>query len=373
MSLKFGIVTAGVICMSLVASQASAKDLVYGSWNGPKNVVLTEGVGPYLKAVSEASKGSMKWKMVAGAQLFDGRATLSGIKNRLADAGGPVVPAFTRKALRAANVVYDLIHLSDNPVVMAGAVAETYHLNCPACKADFKKNGSIFIANYAAAPFTMLCRMPVKTAEDLKGKKIRVVGALGRFIKSLGAVPVGGPPTKAVQAVQRGNMDCIAGPASWIKSFGMWDITKHVLDVSLAIQATPSSMVINEKIWKGLSKADRALMIKHAPALIANTTIKGYMAEDVAVRGDAAKRGISIVKASKAFQALLDAHKVKEPKIIAAVAKKEGVGDPDSIINAHIKNVEKWTKIYARIGDDPDKFAKALWDEVFSKLDPENM
>jgi hypothetical protein len=97
------------------------------------------------------------------------------------------------------------------------------------------------------------------------------------------------------------------------------------------------------------------------------------MAEDVAVRGDAAKRGISIVKASKAFQALLDAHKVKEPKIIAAVAKKEGVGDPDSIINAHIKNVEKWTKIYARIGDDPDKFAKALWGEVFSKLDPENM
>jgi TRAP-type C4-dicarboxylate transport system substrate-binding protein len=359
--------------MSFVAAQASAKDLVYGSWNGPKNVVLTEGVGPYLKTVSEASKGSMQWKMVAGAQLFDGRATLSGIKNRLADAGGPVIPAFTRKALRSANVIYDLIHLSDSPVVMAGAVAETYHLSCPACKADFKKNGSIFIANYAAAPFTLLCRMPVKTAADVKGKKVRVVGALGRFIKSLGAVPVGGPPTKAVQAVQRGNMDCIAGPVSWIKSFGMWDITKHVLDVSLAVQATPSSMVINEKIWKGMSKADRALMIRHAPSLIANTTIKGYMAEDVEVRSEATKRGISIVRAGKAFKALLDAHEVKEPKIIAAVAKKEGVKDADSIIDAHRKNVAKWKKIHATIGDDPDKFAKALWDEVFSKLDPENM
>lgn len=363
----------GFLGLSLAASSASAKDLVYGSWNGPKNVVLTEGVVPYLKAVEKTSKGSMKWKVVAGGQLFGARASLAGIKNRIADAGGPVIVAFTRKGTRAANVVYDLVNASTSPVVMAGAVAETYHLNCPSCKADFTKNGTVFIGNYSATRFVFICRAPIKTAADVKGRKIRVVGALGRFIKSLGGVPVGGPPSKAVQAIQRGNMDCMAGPTSWIKSFGMWDIAKHVLDAPLALQATPSAMVINRKVWKGLPKSDRAALLKHAPELIANITIKGYMAEDAWVREQAGKRGITVTKAGADLLKPLEAHKAKEPKIIAAVAKKEGVKNPEAIIAAHMKNVAKWEKIHARIGDDPDKFAKALWDEVFSKLNPEKM
>lgn len=361
------------VSVSLSAVPASAKDYVYGSWNGPKNVVLVQGVAPYLKAVEKETGGSMKWKLIAGAQLFGGRATLAGIGNRVADAGGPVIPAFTRKALRSANVVYDLVNASESPVAMAGAVAETYHLDCPACKADFAKNKTIFIANYAATPFNLLCRAPVNSAADVKGRKIRVVGALGRYIKSLGAVPVGGPPSKAVQAMQRGNLDCIAGPSSWIQSFGMWDIAKHVYDAPLAVQPTPSAMVINQSVWKSLKPAERRAMIKHAPRLIANTTINGYMAEDKWVRSETSKRGITVVKAGDDLLESLKAHKAKEPKIIATVARKEGVKDPESIIKAHLKNVEKWDKIHARIGNDVDKFAQALWDEVFSKLDPEKM
>ena len=359
--------------LALSTATATAKDLVYGSWNGPKNVVLTEGVAPYLKAVEIETGGSLKWKLIAGAQLFGGRATLAGIGNRVADAGGPVIPAFTRKALRAANVVYDLVNASESTVAMAGAVAETYHLDCPACKADFAKNKTVFIANYAAPSFNLLCRSPIKSAADVKGRKIRVVGALGRFIKALGGVPVGGPPTKAVQGMQRGNLDCIAGPPSWLQSFGMWDIAKHVLDAPFAIQPTPSAMVVNRGVWDGLTRAERAAMLKHAPRLIANTTIKGYMMEDAWVRSEAPKRGITFVKAGMDVLGPLKAHKAKEPAIIARVAAKEGVKDAQAIVDAHLKNVAKWDKIHARIGDDVNKFAQALWDEVFSKLDPDKL
>lgn len=359
--------------LSLLSTAASADEYVYGSWNGPKNVVLTEGVGPYLEAVEKETGGAMKWKLIAGAQLFGGRATLAGIQNRVADAGGPVIPAFTRKALRAANVVYDLVNASESPVAMAGAVAETYHLDCEECRADFEKNNTVFLANYASPRFNFLCRAPIKTAADVEGRKIRVVGALGRFIKSLGGVPVGGPPSKAVQAMQRGNLDCIAGPSSWLQSFGMWDISKHVLDAPLAIQPTPSAMVVNRDLWKGLPREHRMAMLKHAPRLIANTTINGYIAEDAQVRGQAAQRGVTIVKAGAGLLDALKAHKAKEPGIIAEVARKEGVKDPDAIVKAHLENVAKWDEIHARIGDDVDKFSQALWDEVFSKLDPDKI
>ncbi|MDE0059217.1 MAG: C4-dicarboxylate TRAP transporter substrate-binding protein [Defluviicoccus sp.] len=361
------------VALAFAGQPASAAEYVYGSWNSPKNVVLTEGVAPYLEAVTKETGGSLKWKLLAGAQLFGGRATLAGIRDRIADAGGPVIPAFTRKELRAANVVYDLINASVSPVVMAGAVAETYHLDCPDCKGDFSRNNALFLANYASTRFNLLCRAPIAKASDMKGRRVRVVGALGRFLKSLGAVPVGGSPAKAVQAIQRGNLDCIAGPISWLQSFGLWDLTKHVLDAELAIQPTPSGMVVNRDAWKALSKSERAAMIKHAPSLIANITIRGYMAEDVEVRAEAKKRGVTITPEDGSMGPAFEAYKKNELKVVPELAKKDGVESADAIVKAHLANVAKWEKIHEKIGDDPDKFAQALWDEVFSKLDPDKI
>ena len=76
-------VTLFAVTLAFAAQPASAAEYVYGSWNGPKNVVLTEGVAPYLKAVTEETGGSLKWKLLAGAQLFGGRATLAGIRDRV--------------------------------------------------------------------------------------------------------------------------------------------------------------------------------------------------------------------------------------------------------------------------------------------------
>lgn len=366
------LLAAGCVAGSFGAASQAA-EYVYGSWSGPSNPVLAKGVVPYFAAVEKDTGGSMKWKVLAGGQLFGGPPTLAGIRDRIADAGGPVIPAFTRKELRAANVVYDLVNASESPVVMAGAVAQTFHLDCPQCKADYAKNNAVFIANYATTRFNILCREPIKTLADAKGRKMRVVGALGRFVKSVGAVPVGGSPAAAVEALQRGSMDCIVGPIEWLQGYGLWDITKHVLDAPLAIQPTPASLVINRDVWQKFSKAERAALIKRAPSLVAGVTIHGYMGEDAEVRAEAAKRGVTVTEASAEARKALASHKANEPKIVAESAMKEGVKDPETIIKAFTANVAKWEKIHARIGDDPEAFAKALWDEVFSKLDPERL
>ena len=359
--------------LAIAAQPASADEYVYGSWIGPKNVVLSQGVAPYLEAVTAETGGALKWKLLSDGQLFDGPATLVGIRDRLADAGGPVIPAYTRKELRAANVVYDMINASVSPVVMAGAVAETYHLDCPSCKDDFNKNNALFLANYSSTRYNLLCRAPITKASEMKGRRVRVVGALGRFLKSLGAVPVGGSPAEAVQALQQGNLDCVAGPISWLQSFDLWDLTRHVLDANFALQATPSAMVVNRNAWKALPQAHRKAMIKHAPGLIANITIRGYIAEDVQVRNEARKRGVTITPEDGSMGPALETYKKKELEIVPALAKQDGVDSAAAITKAHLDNVAKWEEIHAKIGDDPDKFAQALWDEVFSKLDPDKI
>ncbi len=362
-----------VLIGSTLAVPGSTAEYIYGSWNGPKNAVIKDGVKPYLDAVTKETGGTIKWKIIAGGQLFGGRAALAGVRDKVADAGGPIIPAFNRKSLRAVNVVYDLVNASTSPVVMAGATAETMLLDCPECKGDWAKNNTHFLANYSTTRFNVMCRAPVKTVDDLKGRKMRVVGALSRLIKSVGAVPIGGPPTKAVQALQKGSMDCIVGPISWLQSFGLWDITKHVLDAELALQPTPSSFVVNRDSWKKMTAAERKSHIKHAPMLVANTVINGYMAEDNEVRAAAKKRGVIITRAGEGMDRALAAHKKKELKVVPGSAKKQGVKDPEAIVRAHLKNVAKWETIYAKTGDDVVKFAEALWTEVYSKLDPNKL
>ena len=114
-------------------------------------------------------------------------------------------------------------------------------------------------------------------------------------------------------------------------------------------------------------------MIKHAPSLIANITIRGYMAEDVEVRAEAKKRGVTITPEDGSMGPAFEAYKKNELKVVPELAKKDGVESADAIVKAHLANVAKWEKIHEKIGDDPDKFAQALWDEVFSKLDPDKI
>ena len=204
---------------------------------------------------------------------------------------------------------------------MAGAVAETYHLDCPACKDDFSKNNALFLANYSSTRYNLLCRTPIAKASEIEGRRVRVVGALGRFLKSLGAVPMGGSPAEAVQALRRGDLDCIAGPISWLQSFDLWDLTRHVLDANFALQATPSAMVVNRDAWKALPQAHRMALIKHAPGLIANITIRGYIAEDLQVRNEAKKRGVTITPEDGSMGPAFEAHKKKELEIVPALAE----------------------------------------------------
>ena len=95
------ILSAALTLAAAGSSAVGAAEYIYGSWNGPKNAVIKDGVVPYLQAVEKEAGGSLKWKVIAGGQLFGGRAALAGIRDKVADAGGPIIPAFNRKELRA--------------------------------------------------------------------------------------------------------------------------------------------------------------------------------------------------------------------------------------------------------------------------------
>lgn len=81
--------------------------------------------------------------------------------------------------------------------------------------------------------YRLLCRMPVKTIEDLKGKKVRTYGAfVPQMFVALGAVPVTVLPLEMNEALERGTVDCIYLTYGTFQAFKLYKAAKYLINVN---------------------------------------------------------------------------------------------------------------------------------------------
>lgn len=358
------------------------KPYVYGQWLPPKHNVNKHGLAPLVERL--AKKG-IKWKLVTGGQLFKAKGTLKGVGNRTAEAG-LVVPSYHRTQLKHAFIVPDLMMLGRNELIMNGAAHETYFLDCPECLGDYRRQGLVYIAGYGVGGYSLLCRGMVTKLSDVKGKKLRTTGALGRWARALGGIPVSMSMSDTPEAIKRGNIDCIVGPIAWLKSYPIADSIKSVLNYGLGSYSGLGLFVMNRKAWDAYSDDQKRTMWNEMPRTIANTVIDGYVGDDLASRAMAKKEGIKIVKTGAAMAELWVAHSRNEVALAVKNATKMKAKNAQSIADRFVKNVKKWEKIIADAGLEnaianatPERSslakASAIYEElmrkhIYSKIDP---
>src|SRR5262249_55054807 len=69
------------------AQPAPAQELIYGSWTPAREYQNAQVMPGLFKSIEEKTKGAVKWKLVAGGQLVDGKTTFTGVKDGLIQAG----------------------------------------------------------------------------------------------------------------------------------------------------------------------------------------------------------------------------------------------------------------------------------------------
>ena len=381
---KFGLLIGAVglvLCSSGNIAKAE-KPFVYGQWLPPKHNVNIWGLKPLVKDL--AAKG-IHWKLVTGGQLFKAKGTLKGVGNRTAEAG-LVVPSYHRTQLKHAFIVSDLLMIGRNELIMNGAAHETMMLQCPECMGDYAKQKLIYLAGYGVGGYSMLCRKMVTNASDIKGLKIRTTGALGRWARKLGGVPVSMSMSDTPEAIKRGNIDCIAGPVAWLKSYPISDSIKSILNYGLGSYSGLGLFVMNRKAWDSYTDDQKRIMWDAMPGTIARTVIDGYVGDDIISRQLAKKEGITITKTGAAMEAIWKEHKKGEVALAVKNATKMKAKNAQRIADTFVTNVKKWEKIIADAGLEnaianatPDRasLAKAskiykglMIKHIYSKIDP---
>lgn len=360
--------TAVLTGLALAPAQAADRELVYGSWISPKHPVNRIALPPFFKNIAKDSGGKVKWKLVAGGQLVNGRGTLAGIRDSLIDAGFGIAP-YTAKHLPSTNLIFSTLIFGEDIVAATGAAMETVLLNCPSCITENKKNNGIALGGYMASPYMMMCRQNIKSLADVKGKKIRGSGGGVSLIKLAGATPVPMSPAAATTALQRGAIDCVLGSPGWLRSYGYQDVVKSIVDYPLGMGGPAMALYLNRKVWNKLSMEQKKIHVKYAPRVVADIAITGYLVEDVKVVKAAVAKGVKINKGGADFAGLADMQLKAQRARNIANAKKFGVKNPEAILDAYAKSVKKWQGLSKGIGTDPAKFADVLTREVYSKMD----
>jgi TRAP-type C4-dicarboxylate transport system substrate-binding protein len=133
------------------------------------------------------------------------------------------------------------------------------------------------IGLFTTSPYTFHTNYKATKAEDLKGKKIRGVGAISTAsIKALGAVPEGMPFTQLVEAISRGVIDGTTGHPIAIYDFGVVRVANnHFLG---KIGTVTLGIFMNKKKFESLPAPAKAAIEKHRGEALSRAF--GKMSED---------------------------------------------------------------------------------------------
>jgi TRAP-type C4-dicarboxylate transport system substrate-binding protein len=351
---------------------ASAKDLIYGAGIPAKSDQMEVGLKTYSEEVAKASNGAINIKVLAGAQVVSLYNTLAGLRDGTIDAGF-IVPTFTRKELKHVNVIYDTEIFGIDPAAITGAANETVLLHCPTCMADFKSNRALYLGSFGNNQKGLICRKEVKTLADVKGLKVRAVGATTRLIAEMGAVPVVMGPPDATTALERGTIDCVHGVVTWLKDFGYWDVAKYMLETPMGSPRTISSIVYGRRTWDAMSAAERKIAVDAIPMHLARMVYLVNVKADELIKEKATKeKHITFNKGGQDFIDFVANFRTKEKTTIPAIDKdKLGVENADEIFDTFLKTLDKWEKLAKENGmsHDMNAMAAAYKREIYDKLD----
>jgi TRAP-type C4-dicarboxylate transport system substrate-binding protein len=382
MKSRFAMLATAAAAMAWMSGAAVAqKAYTYGQWLPPKHNINLKALKPMIEELGK----DVPWRLVTGGQLFSAKSSLKSIGNRTAEAG-LIVPSYTRSNLKHAYIIADMLMLGKSELVMNAAGLNTLFFDCPECLGDYDKAGTIYLSGYGVGGYSLLCRKMVKSFADAKGLKLRTTGALGRWARAIGGTPISMTMGDVPEAIKRGQIDCIIGPIAWLKSYPIADAVKSIYNYSLGSYSTVGLVVMNRAAWDSYSDAQKRKMWDVQPGAIARGMIDGYLGDDLTSRAMAKKLGIPITPAGPDVAPLWEKHKKNEVATVLKNAKKLGVKNPEKIVNAMIKNIDKWTKIIAAsglsdtiaqagldkdaLGPATEKYRKLLVEHIYSKIDP---
>ncbi|WP_422373916.1 TRAP transporter substrate-binding protein DctP [Roseibium sp.] len=263
------------LAVGLAAGSALAADTTLRiSLQLPLTSHLGQNLQLFKEEVEKNSNGEIAVEIYDSAQLYKDKEVPAAVGSGSIEMG---VASLTRYVgdVPAVDIFYQPF-LFDTEEKVRAAVAPGSPVRGPLDEA-IKDTGSTVLWWQAYGGAIMLSNgAPVKTPEDMKGKKVRVFGkTLGDFVTAAGGAPTLISGSEQYLAYQRGTVDIGMTGVSGVKSRKLWDVMDTITVTNNA--DIEFIVVVNTDFWNGLSDAHKAII--EAAALKAEADVRDRMSQ----------------------------------------------------------------------------------------------
>jgi TRAP-type transport system periplasmic protein len=198
--------------------------LTFADQNSPAGWGPSHALAPWVKQVEEATKGRVKIELFPSQTLIKGVDMWKGVRQGIADIGWCVQGYWPEQT-----PLSDVMSLPFLPLSTAEKSSEVLwklYEKFPSIQKEYSEIAPLTL--YASSPNLLVSKKPVKSLDDFKGFKFRVLGGPPtEMAKALGAVSTLIPMPDVYQSLDKGVVDGAAAPWEAIHAFRLYEVAKN--------------------------------------------------------------------------------------------------------------------------------------------------
>ena len=348
------------------ASATSLKAVHYVSTKHPIGI----GYEDFAKELKKDSNGSLTVRVFPGESLLAAKAISDGLRDQVADVGFTTM-TYTPSYYPHSILLNDLAMVGKDDMAATFAITELFTMHCKPCLEEFAKQNQVFTSGMSTAPYVLIAKGDLNSADKIKGKKLRAAGSLwDRFARSVGATGVNVPSSEIYESLSRGIIDAAIYAVGGLKSHGLADVASQVVQLNLGSFRCGSLYSFNTDTWAKFTPEQRTAVFKAVSVAVVRTVNEYHKADKDALEL-AKKKNIPVVQPDPSQAKEREAFVEKDiPGIIKNAEDKLGIKNAKEFVSKYKELIAKYDGLVKPIENDPAKLSALLYTEIFAKLDP---
>jgi TRAP-type C4-dicarboxylate transport system substrate-binding protein len=221
--------------------------LKFSHHNPPTAFVSKQGKEPWAKAIEEKTGGKVKIDIYPSATLNKPQDAYDAVVKGIADITWGFVAYYPGRF--PLTEVLNLPMLGVDKASLGSKVIWDLYNTTPYLKKEFDDVKVLMLHTHDGAPITS--RMPILTAADMQGKKLRTGGGPAvAFLQSLGTSPIAMPAPDTYQAAEKGVIDGAVMAWEAVEMLNLQEVVKYGLDAN--VHSGTFFLIMNKKKWESL-------------------------------------------------------------------------------------------------------------------------
>lgn len=256
---KFFAASAIALGLSSIASVASAETLRWLTWKTETaGDAQTANINWFVDQIKKRTNGKMDVQVLWGGSAAAQKEIPDAISAGVGQIGEIVIPYYMNKFVLNNGVGF----YTPQPLGPAelGDLMANWHEKYPQFDKELAKYNLKALGYRPLEKYGILCKEPLRTLDDFKGRKIRTYGsAYPALVKALGGIPTATSTTEMREALERGILDCTPTSLTYIRGFKLDEVAKYFTDVPFGANYG-HFIVMNRKYYDSLDPQTRKVL-----------------------------------------------------------------------------------------------------------------